>query len=103
MIVIVRNGVQIANSSEGFSKFKKWCKENRIDLQETFIVLEYTGGYEYWFIQYYESQAIDYCRVPALEIKQSMGMVRGKSDKADAFALAGMEKIRLSACNLIRL
>jgi transposase len=84
------------NNSEGFSKFKKWCKDNRIDLQETFIVLEYAGGYEYRFIQFCESHSLAYCRVPGLEIKKSMGMVRGKSDKADAFRISqyGQEKIK---------
>ena len=88
--------IHVDNNSAGFCKFKKWCKDNRINLQETFIVLEYTGGYEYRFIQFCESQSIDYCRVPGLEIKQSMGMIRGKSDKADAFRISryGEEKIK---------
>jgi transposase len=88
--------IKIDNNSQGFGKFKKWCKDNGIDLRKTFIVLEYTGGYEYRFIQFCESQSIDYRRVPGLEIKQSMGMVRGKSDKADAFRISqyGEEKIR---------
>ena len=88
--------LQVDNNSEGFSKFKKWCKDTEIDLQKAFIVLEYTGGYEYRFIQFCESQSIDYRRVPGLEIKKSMGMVRGKSDKADAFRIGryGEEKIK---------
>jgi transposase len=88
--------LRIDNNSEGFGKFKKWCKDNEIDLQDTFIVMEHTGGYEYRFIQFCESQRIDYCRVPGLEIKKSMGMVRGKSDKADAFRIGryGEEKIK---------
>jgi len=88
--------VRIDNNSEGFSKLKKWCKDNQIDLKSTFIVLEYTGGYEYRFIQFCESQGIAYCRVPGLEIKQSLGMTRGKSDKADAYRIGryGEEKIK---------
>jgi transposase len=88
--------VRIDNNSEGFSKLKKWCKDNEIDLNETFIVLEYTGGYEYRFIQFCESQSIAYCRVSGLEIKQSLGMTRGKSDKADAYRIGryGEEKIK---------
>ncbi|EHQ25348.1 IS110 family transposase [Mucilaginibacter paludis] len=88
--------VHIDNNSEGFGKFKKWCKTNLIDLRETFIVLEYTGGYEYRFIQFCESQSIAYRRVPGLEIKQSMGMIRGKSDRADAFRIGqyGEDKIK---------
>lgn len=88
--------VHVDNNSEGFSHFKKWCKEHEINLYRTFIVLEYTGGYEYRFIQFCESQAIDYRRVPGLEIKKSQGMIRGKSDKADAFRIGqyGEEKIK---------
>ena len=88
--------VHIDNNSGGFCKFKKWCKDNGIDLRKTFLVLEYTGGYEYRFIQFCESQSIAYLRVPGLEIKKSMGMTRGKCDKADAFRIGryGEEKIQ---------
>jgi transposase len=88
--------LQIDNNREGFGKFKKWCKDQEIDLREIFVVLEYTGGYEYRFIQFCQSQSIAYCRVPGLEIKQSMGMVRGKSDRADAFRISryGQERIK---------
>jgi transposase len=88
--------IRIDNDSLGFGKFKNWCKEHEIALDKTLIVLEYTGGYEYRFIQFCESQFIDYCRVPGLEIKQSMGIVRGKSDKADAFRISqyGEEKLK---------
>jgi transposase len=88
--------IHVDNNSEGFSKFKKWSKEHGIDLYRTFIVLEYTGGYEYRFIQFCESQAIDYRRVPGLEIKKSQGIIRGKSDMADAFRIGqyGEEKIK---------
>ena len=58
--------------------------------------MEYTGGYEYRFIQFCQSLSIPYCRVPGLEIKQSMGMVRGKNDKVDSFRISqyGEEKVR---------
>lgn len=86
--------IKIDNCSKGFAEFNKWCKTNGIDLKETLVVMEYTGGYEYRFIQYCESKSIAFCRVPGMEIKQSMGMVRGKNDKADAFRIGryGEEK-----------
>ena len=82
------------NRAKGFSVFKKWCKTNQIDLKETLVVMEHTGGYEYRFIQFCEALSIAYCRIPGLEIKQSMGMTRGKSDQADAFRIGryGEEK-----------
>lgn len=88
--------IRISNDSEGFSKFIKWCKIHGIELKETFIVLEHTGGYEYRFIQFCESRSIAHQRVAGLEIKQSMGITRGKSDQADAYriSLYGAEKIR---------
>jgi transposase len=86
--------LKIDNQTKGFVLFKKWCKTNNINLNETLIVMEHTGGYEYRFMQFCESQSIPYCRIPGLEIKQSQGMTRGKSDQADAFRIGqyGEEK-----------
>jgi len=86
--------IKTANCSQGFAEFKKWCSTNGIDLKETLVVMEYTGGYEYRFIQYCDSKSIPFCRLPGLEIRQSMGMTRGKNDKADAFRIGryGEEK-----------
>jgi transposase len=88
--------LKIDNQTKGFNVLKKWCKDNEIDLKETMMVLEHTGGYEYRFMQFCESSSITYCRVPGLEIKNSMGMTRGKSDRADSFRIGqyGEEKIK---------
>ncbi|MFB9843561.1 IS110 family transposase [Mucilaginibacter ginsenosidivorans] len=86
--------IKIDNCSKGFTILKKWCRTNEIDLNQTLMVMEYTGGYEYRFMQFCESLSISYSRIPGLEIKQSMGMTRGKSDQADAFRIGqyGEEK-----------
>src|ERR1700730_6543371 len=88
--------IKIENCAKGFTIFKKWCKTNAIDLKETLVVMEYTGGYEYRLLQFCDSKLIPYCRVPGLEIKQSMGMTRGKSDEADSFRIGryAEEKIK---------
>lgn len=80
--------IQIENGTQGFSRLGKWFKENGIEISKTVIVLEHTGGYEYKLMQYCESKGLDYCRLPGLEIKNSMGMVRGKTDKVDAKRIA---------------
>src|ERR1700712_918672 len=80
--------IKIENCSQGFSVFKKWCKTLGIDLKETLMIMEFTGGYEYRFIQFCESMSIPYLRIPGLEIKQSMGMVRGKNDQDDSYRIA---------------
>jgi len=79
--------VKVDNCSKGFELLKKWCKTTEIDLKETLMVMEFTGGYEYRLVQFCEALSIPYCRIPGLEIKNSMGMTRGKSDKADAFRI----------------
>jgi len=88
--------LKIDNQTKGFQRLKKWSKENDIDLKHTLVVLEHTGGYEYRFIQFCESQSIAYCRIPGLEIKRSQGMTRGKSDQVDAFRIGqyGEEKAK---------
>lgn len=88
--------IKIDNCSKGFSVFKKWCKTQGIDLNETLIVMEFTGGYEYRFIQFCESMALPYCRVPGLEIKNSMGMTRGKSDEEDSYRIGKYGEQRAS-------
>lgn len=88
--------LKIGNDNKGFVEFRRWCKANEINLKETLIIMEHTGGYEYRFIQFCESISVAYCRIAALEIKRSMGMTRGKSDKVDSIriGLYGEEKIK---------
>lgn len=88
--------VKVDNNSQGFNVLKKWCKSHEIDLQKSLVVLEYTGGYEYRFLQFCTSQQISFCRISGLEIKRSMGMTRGKNDKVDSFRIGqyGEEKIK---------
>jgi transposase len=88
--------IKIDNCAKGFAVLKKWCKANGIDLKQTLVVMEYTGGYEYRFIQFCQSSFISYCRIPGLEIKRSLGMIRGKSDQVDAFRIGryGEEKVK---------
>lgn len=88
--------LKIENCNKGFMEMKRWCKINGINLEDTLVVMEYTGGYEYRFIQFCESQKIAYCRISGLEIKRSMGMTRGKNDKVDSFRIGryGEERIK---------
>lgn len=88
--------LEISNDNKGFNSFIKWCKLNGIDTKTVFVVMEYTGRYEYRFLQFCESKNICYCRIPGLEIKRSIGMTRGKSDQIDSFRISryGEEKIK---------
>ncbi len=88
--------IKINNDLEGFNCLLKFCKLHKIALPDTFVVMEYTGGYEFRFIQFCESKSIAYVRIPGLAIKKSMGIVRGKNDKVDAYRIAqfGEEKYK---------
>ena len=80
--------LQINNNRQGFAVFMKWCKNHGLDLQGTLVVMEHTGGYEHQFCQFCESIHVDYLRVSGLEIKNSMGIVRGKTDKDDSYRIS---------------
>ena len=51
-------------------------------------MFEHTGLYSHGLSVYLASKDIPFLMVPGLEIKKSMGMVRGKNDKADAKNIA---------------
>ena len=88
--------LRIENGTAGFKTFLKWCKELKIELSKCFLVMEFTGGYEYKLLQFCESKAIQHTRISGLEIKRSLGITRGKNDKVDSARIAqyGEEKHR---------
>src|ERR1700761_519732 len=79
------NGLIISNDNKGFKSFLKWLKkEVSKDTREVMLVMEYTGIYTYGLEQFLQQQGIAYVKRPALDIKRSVGMKRGKTDQADA-------------------
>lgn len=85
---------KINNSAEGLKDMLAWLKALNIQLCDVWMVMEYTGGYEYRLVQCCKGRSIDCTRVAGLEIKKSLGMQRGKTDKVDAKRIAeyGFEK-----------
>jgi transposase len=75
----------VSNDLKGFKSIKRWLtKELKKKTEGLLVVMEYTGIYTYSIERFLEQQGIKYVKRPALDIKRSLGMVRGKSDKADA-------------------
>lgn len=75
----------VPNNEKGFRAIEKWLKKYcKGDIKELIVVMEHTGLYTYGLEQYLYDKGIAYVKRPALDIKRSMGMVRGKSDQADA-------------------
>jgi transposase len=75
----------VMNNVKGYRQFQKWIKlKVSKEKPEVLIVMEYTGIYTYNIERFLDQQGWNYVKRPALDIKRSAGMQRGKSDKADA-------------------
>jgi transposase len=107
----LKKHLKVENSTSGFYELIKWLKTLQINCSEIMIVMEHTGLYSYQLEQFLHRKNIRFAKVSALEIKRSMGLVRGKSDRQDAYRIAryGFEKVdglipaRLSDKSLQRL
>lgn len=86
--------MKIDNSTNGFSDLIEWLQRLNLNISETMIVMEHTGLYSYCLENFLHQHQIAFCKVNALEIKRSIGLVRGKTDKLDAARIAdyGYEK-----------
>lgn len=80
--------LRVQNDTKGH---KQWLSElNRICRSgfTVMVVMEHTGQYSYCFERFLRKKGIGYCKVAALQIKRSLGIVRGKTDKVDADRIA---------------
>jgi transposase len=86
--------LKIENAPAGFALLAKWLKELRIPSEQVLLIMEHTGRYSYQFEAFLHRKHMAFTKVPALQIQRSLGMVRGKTDKADAWRIAcyGYEK-----------
>jgi transposase len=74
----------VSNDVKGFKTINRWLKKEVKNVNGLLVVMEYTGIYTYQVERFLEQQKIRFVKRPALDIKRSLGMVRGKSDKMDA-------------------
>ena len=92
---------QILNTQKSINTFLKNLKKAGHNLNEILFVFENTGVYSSLLSLVLSENELDYAQVPALEIKRSLGITRGKSDKVDAkeiayYAKRNTDKITLS-------
>jgi transposase len=76
--------LQISNDLAGFRLLKKQVSS----LSNTLIIMEHTGHYSLRFENFLSKHGIGFCKIAALQIKRSLGVVRGKTDKLDAERIA---------------
>ncbi len=82
------NPIHIDNDERGYKSLLKWFRGKRMPLSTIVICMECTGIYSFDLCVFLEKKKIDYCMENPLNIKRSMGFVRGKSDKVDASRIA---------------
>lgn len=78
----------VSNDVEGMSKMIKELSKYDIDVKHCWFCCEHTGNYGVLLSCFLQQNKIRYSVIPALEIKLSKGISRGKSDPADARAIA---------------
>lgn len=80
---------EVDNNATGIKKYLQELKAKFSFHSEQLIVcMEHTGIYCYPLLDYLTKQKIKVCIEPAMKIKQSQGMQRGKNDKIDARRIA---------------
>lgn len=86
--------LKIKNDVSGFKKMQLWLNKLGLVTGDLVTVMEHTGYYSYHFENFLHQIPIRFCKVSALAIKRSLGLVRGKTDKVDAQRIArfGYEK-----------
>lgn len=100
---------RVENSMKGITSMVSRLKKNYKG-EKLWFCFEHTGNYGMLLSCVLENMEVSYSAVPALEVKQSLGITRGKSDQVDAGRLAAyaaththkLEASKLAARDLIR-
>ena len=74
----------IANDKKGLKELLLYFKKQGINSRDVLFSFEDTGVYSMPLCCFLSDQELDYWMIPAIELKRSKGLVRGKSDKADS-------------------
>lgn len=93
---------QFANNANGYEKMKKWVENYVESISEVLWCFEHTGWYCIMLSHYMHSNKLHYSCVNALEIKRSIGLTRGKTDKQDAESISKYAWLRKEelACSI---
>lgn len=78
------------NRPMGFRRMLVWARHlvKGVGLEDVLFCCETTGGYDRSLCDYVYAKGLDIWREGALQIKRSMGVRKGKDDKADSLMIA---------------
>lgn len=80
---------EVENNQTAIKRYFKDLKEKfRFSSDQLIVCLEHTGIYCLPVLDYLVKKGVKVCVEPALQIKQSQGMTRGKNDQVDARRIA---------------
>lgn len=80
---------EVENTTQAIkSYFQELKGKMRFSFDQLIVCMEHTGIYCLPVLDYLTENKINTCVEPALQIKQSQGMTRGKSDRVDARRIA---------------
>lgn len=90
--VFIRGGrhhSKFSNNEAGFKKMMKWIRRLvDCDISQILFAFEHTGLYSLNLSLFLDQARYDFVVIPGLELKRSLGISRGKSDKADSKSIA---------------
>jgi transposase len=94
--------VKVINDDDGLKELFGWIKTRRpeFNVQSTLFCMEATGLYCYPLLQFlYQNQTAIWVE-NAIQIKRSLGILRGKNDRIDAmriaqYAMKNIDRVRL--------
>lgn len=91
----------VSNNEQGIKQILDFLTKKKIPKKEALFCFENTGLYSMPLAIFLNKKNIDYWEIPAIEIKKSKGIARGKNDKNDAkdiafYAISNNHKLKLS-------
>ncbi len=89
-----RDHKQFLNNKKGFESMLKWVNQVTNCKEGIIWCFEHTGWYCVLLSQFMHESKQHYCCVNPLEIKRSVGLKRGKTDKQDAEQIARFAWLR---------
>lgn len=92
----------VTNTAKGLQGILTRLNKLKIDLNQVLICFEDTGVYSMPLCYFMSEKAVDYWMIPAIEIKRSKGISRGKTDKSDSkdiafYAISHQYKLKLGS------
>lgn len=92
----------VDNTQKGVKSIVDILLKRKIDLETTLFCCENTGVYTFPLSAFLSEKKCNYWIVPAIEIKRSKGISRGKNDKIDAkdialYSIRNIDKLSLSS------